>query len=49
MCRGECYNPGDTRKLITRIEVIRILPQGSPGEDIAKLIEDPYKTFPLPC
>jgi hypothetical protein len=49
MCRGECYNPGDTRKLITRIEVIRILPQDTPGENIAKLIEDPYKTFRCPA
>lgn len=49
MCRGECYNPSDTRKLITRIEVIRILPQSTPGEDIARLIQDPYKTFHCPA
>lgn len=45
LCRGECYNPSDTRKLITRIEVIRILPQITPNEDISGLIQDPWKTF----
>jgi hypothetical protein len=45
ICRGECYNPSDTRKPIERIEVIRILPQEKPGEDVADLIQDPWKTF----
>ena len=49
LCRGECYNPSDTRKLITRIEVIRILPQITPGEDVAKLIQDPWKTIDCPA
>jgi len=48
LCRGECYNPSDTRKLITRIEVIRILPQIKPDEDIATLIQDPWKTIECP-
>ncbi|PJZ41631.1 hypothetical protein CH370_09300 [Leptospira kmetyi] len=45
LCRGECYHPSSERKLITRIEVIRILPQVTPGESVSKLIQDPWKTF----
>jgi hypothetical protein len=47
LCRGECYHPGDTRRAITRIEVVRIRPQARPGEAVAGLIEDPWKV--LPC
>lgn len=42
LCYGECYNPGDQRKLITRIEVVRIRPQLHPQEDMAGLIEDSW-------
>jgi hypothetical protein len=45
ICRGECYNPSDTRKAIARIEVIRILPQDKPGEPVEDLIQDPWQTF----
>jgi hypothetical protein len=46
--RGECYHPSDERKLITRIEVVRIRPQASPDDDVAGLIEDPWKVLPCP-
>ena len=48
LCRGECYNPSDIRKIITRIEVIRILPQISPDEDVSTLIQDPWKIIECP-
>jgi len=46
LCRGECYNPAEERRLVTRIEVLRILPQAAPDEDVSESIEDPWRTFP---
>jgi len=50
LCRGECYNPEDERKLITRLEIIRIRPQMIEGEPIglpdgSSRIEDVWKAF----
>jgi hypothetical protein len=48
VCVGECYNPGDRRRRITRIEVIRIQRQASEDEKVGDLIEDPWMTIPCP-
>ncbi|NIB38608.1 DUF3604 domain-containing protein [Pseudomaricurvus alkylphenolicus] len=46
LAQGECYNPGDERYRVDRIEVIRIRPQAYAGEAVQKLVEDTWKVFP---
>lgn len=48
VCANQCYHPGDRRRTITRIEVVRISPQRRPDEPVEALIEDPWKTLPCP-
>jgi hypothetical protein len=49
VCRGECYHPGDARRRIERIEVVRIRPQTRDDEPIAGLIDDPFLVLPCPA
>jgi len=49
ICAGECYYPSDERRLITRIEVVRIRPQVDDDEPLAPLIQDAWKTLPCPA
>jgi hypothetical protein len=46
LCRNECYHPSETRRPISRIEVVRIRPQRSAHEDVAVLVDDPWRVFP---
>ena len=45
ICKNECYNPSDRRRLISRIEVVRVRPQVTADEDVTQLIEDPWRSF----
>lgn len=47
LCRGECYHPTERRKIIERIEVVRIWPQSDSTEPVQALIADPWLV--LPC
>jgi hypothetical protein len=48
LCVGECYHPSDRRHAIDRIEVVRIRPRVDPSEDVADLVEDPWRVLPCP-
>src|SRR5262249_5488324 len=49
LCRGECHHPGERRRRIERIDVIRIRPQVVAGEDVGDLIEDPWRSYDCPA
>jgi len=48
LCGGECYHPTDVRRPIARIDLVRIRPQVRPDEDVAGLIDDPWRSFECP-
>ena len=45
LCKGECYHPSDARRLVTRVEVVRIRPRMHPDEKVADLVDDPWRSF----
>jgi len=45
LCRGQCYFPGDERKAISRIEIVRIRPQNSSEEPLDELIDSPWRVY----
>ena len=45
ICNSECYNPSNERRLISRIEVIKILPQQFENEPVQGLVKDVWKSF----
>jgi hypothetical protein len=49
LCRDECYHPGDRRRSISAIEVVRIRPRTSPDQSVTDLIEDPWRRFACPA
>ena len=45
ICNSECYNPTNERRIIQRVEVIKITPQSYEGESIGELISDNWKIY----
>ncbi len=43
LCLGECFHPGDRRRAITRIEVVRIHPEA--GGALVSRVEDPWRVI----
>lgn len=48
LCRGECFYPDDDAWSVTRLELVRILPQQQGDTSTAALIEDPWMTYECP-
>ena len=48
LCRDECHHPGETRRRITHVDVVRIRPQIEAEEPVEMLIDDPWRRFECP-
>jgi hypothetical protein len=48
LCYNECYNPSDIRKAITRIEVVRVMPQEYENQPVVDRIQDPWLVHNCP-
>jgi hypothetical protein len=48
LCYDECYNPSDVRKTITRIEVVRVMPQEYENQPVEDRIQDPWLVHNCP-
>jgi len=49
LCLGECHFPSETRKPITRVEVVRIRPGSVETGDVEDRIEDPWRVIECPA
>ena len=49
LCLSECYHPSDTRRAITRIEIVRIRAQRHLDEETSELVEDPWRVHHCPA
>ncbi len=48
LCRDECHFPGQARRRIAQIHVVRIRPQARPGDPASAQIEDPWLALDCP-